>query len=115
MKKPIKAGMHGTIDYIFSGLQMILPAAIGVNKKAVKTFAAVASGFTAMNALTDTPAGIKKVIPFKTQGKIDMANLGGLALLTFAPAVRNDKRALAFHLIFLAAATANYLFTDYDS
>lgn len=85
-----------------------------LNSTAVKTFVALGAGFTIVNAITDTPVGIKKTIPFKGHQKADLGFLAGMSLLSFAHFIRKDKKALFFHLGFLAIAVAHYALTDYD-
>ncbi|MDB5206119.1 MAG: hypothetical protein JWR72_1194 [Flavisolibacter sp.] len=113
MNKPITPVAHGLIDYVFSGVQIALPSLLGLNSATAKTYAALGTGFTAVNALTDTPVGIKKLIPFTGHQKADLGFLAGLGLLTVAGFIRKDKRALKFHLAFLGIAVTHYLLTDY--
>lgn len=115
MKKPLTPTGHGIMDYIFAGVQLFLPAALGLNKKAVATYLQNGAAFLTVNALTDTPVGIKKVISLKTHQKIDAAALGTIALLTTSKMIRKDKKALLFHLLYFTAATTNYLLTDYNA
>ncbi|GAB3255794.1 FAD-dependent oxidoreductase [Larkinella harenae] len=111
--KPITPKLHGILDYVFAGLQLTAPALLGLNPQTVRTYQALGTSFTVVNALTDTPVALKRVIPFEDHQKIDAAFLAGLSLLTFAKFIRNDKASLGFHLGFLGTAVANYLLTDY--
>lgn len=115
MDKPIKPIAHGIFDYLFAGIQLFLPSALNLNKKVVKSYQKKGLGFLAVNALTDTPVGVKKVISLKTHQKIDAVALGGLALMTASKMIRKDKKARLFHLLYFAAATTNFLLTDYDA
>lgn len=114
MKKPVSPTAHGIIDYVFSGIQLAAPPLLGVNSGAAITYQAIGSGFTLINALTNTKAGIKPLIPFKTHQKADLGFLAGLSLLSFVRFIRKDKRALRFHLAFLGVALAHYILTDYN-
>jgi hypothetical protein len=105
---------HGIADYIIAGLQLSLPMMLGVNKKATNAYRLVAGSYTAINALTDTPVGLKRLIPMKTHKRIDAVALGGLALMTAAKFIRNDKKALWLHVGFLATALTNFALTDYN-
>jgi hypothetical protein len=113
--KPVTPALHGIIDYIFSGIQLVGPTVLGLNDKAAKTYGTLGAGFLLGNAFTDTPVGLKPVLSFKDHQKTDAAFLVGLAGLTFIQFIRRDKRALAFHLGFLATAVTHYLLTDYDA
>lgn len=112
--KPIDARAHGILDYVFAGIQLIVPSVIGLSPTAIKAYEAIGLGFLAANALTDTPVGLKPVFSLQDHRKIDEVSLMGQSLLTFSPFIRNDKAVLSFHLGFLGAAIANYLLTDYD-
>jgi hypothetical protein len=115
MTKPIKAKWHGIIDYAFAAIQLFLPAMRKLNKKVVRTYQKQSAGFLAVNAITDTPVGIKPIISLKTHQKIDAVALSNLALLTASKMIRKDRKALAFHLIYFAVATTNFLLTDYNA
>lgn len=113
--KPVTPKLHAIIDYVFSGIQMAAPLLLGLNRKAATTYGALGAGFLAINALTDTPAGLKHFLSFKKHQKADQSFLAGLSLLSFANYIRRDKRARNFHLGFLAAAIAHYILTDYNA
>jgi hypothetical protein len=67
------------------------------------------------NALTDQPLAVKKVIPYQTHYRIDVANVALLALLTLHKSIRSDKRALRFHLGLVSLAALNILITDWKA
>jgi len=113
--KPVTPALHGIIDYVFSAIQIAGPTLIGLNDKTIKTYRALGAGFLSVNALTDCGVGIKPVISFKGHQKADGVFLATLSLLTFSDVVRKDKKALRFHLGFLATAISHYVLTDYNS
>lgn len=115
IRKPVKVRHHGIIDYIFSGIQLGLPAMLGLNKKATRTYAALGSGFLLINALTDTPVAVRRAISFKGHQKADAVFLAGIAALSIAGFIRNAPATRTFHLAFLGTAVAHYLLTDYNS
>jgi hypothetical protein len=114
MKKPITPTIHGILDYALAGVQMIVPAALGFNKKVVRTYLDLGAGFFGVNALSNTPVGIKRMISMKDHQRADAAFLTTLTLLTFTKTMEKDKRALAFHFGMLALSLAHYALTDYD-
>jgi hypothetical protein len=114
MKKPITPKMHGIIDYALSGIQMFVPSILGFNRKIVRSYLDLGSGFLGINALTDTPVGIRRRISMRDHQRADAAFLATLTLLTFTKAMEKDKRALAFHMALLAVSFSHYLLTDYD-
>ncbi len=105
---------HGINDYGFAAIQLLVPALIGCNKNAVRLHALLGANVLAYNALSDTPVGLKPLIPYKIHEKVDIATVAGLALLTFAKPIRQDKRALPFHIGLVALAAVNVLLTDWD-
>lgn len=113
--KPVAPALHGIIDYVFSGILLAAPSGIGLNEKVTKTYQALGTSFLGINALTDTPVGIKRVISFKGHQMADAAFLAGLSLLTLVPFIRKDKQALGFHLSFLGTALTHYVLTDYEA
>ncbi|RYZ28415.1 MAG: hypothetical protein EOO10_09640 [Chitinophagaceae bacterium] len=90
------------------------PSLLKLNSNAARTYQVLGAGYTLVNALTDTKAGIKHLIPFKTHQRVDLGLLAGMSLLSLVSYIRKDKKALGFHLGFLALAVTNYLLTDYD-
>lgn len=114
-KKPVTPARHGIIDYVFSGIQLTVPSLLGLNDQATKTYKALGTGFLVMNALSDTPVGIKRIISFKGHQQADAAFLAGLLLLIFPNFIRKDRKVLSFHLSFLTAAITHYTLTDYNA
>jgi hypothetical protein len=112
---PITPKLHGIIDYAFSAVQLVAPTVLGLNKKAKKAYDGTGGMFLTVNTLTDTPVGVNGGISFRTHQKADAVSLAGLALLSFSKFIRNDKKALGFHLTLLTIAIANYMLTDYKS
>jgi len=114
MKKPISPMIHGIIDYALAGAQMLLPGYLGFSKKNVKTYLDLGSGILAVNAVTNTPVGIRRVISMRDHEKADAAFLATFALLSFTSNLSKDKKAFSFHLAMLGLSVAHYLLTDYE-
>ncbi len=115
MNKPITPKLHGIIDYVFSGILLYGPYIAGLNDNATKTYNAAGASLLVGNSFTDTPVGVYPELSFKDHQKTDVVFLAGLSLFTLAKFIRKDKKALPFHLGFLAAAITNYLLTDYNA
>jgi hypothetical protein len=115
MKKPINSKTHGIIDYAFAGIQLFVPALLGMNDKATKTYQSLGFAFLGVNCITDTPVGIRKTISLKSHQKADAGFLAGLAVLTTSRNIHKDKKTLVFHLGFFSLAVVNYLLTDYNN
>lgn len=113
--KPVNPKVHGIIDYAFGALLMGVPPLVSANKRADRLYKILGIGFAGMNALTDTPVGLKRVISFKGHQIADAGFVSSFALLTMSKRVRKDKRTLRFHLGFLALALSHYFLTDYHA
>ncbi len=114
-RKPFNSAVHCSIDYAFVAIQLFVPSLLGLPQKTRRRSQILGTSVLVLNSLTKSPVALKPEIPFKTHGRIDYWTLGGLALMTFAKDIRKNKKALAFHLGFLAMATANVFLTDWDS
>lgn len=114
MKKPIDPKTHGIIDYVYGGLQLLGPALLNLNKDARVTHQVLSTAYTGVNMLTDTPVGLKKVISMKGHKLADAGFLAGMSALTATDMIKNDKKALTFHLILLGMAAMNFILTDYS-
>jgi hypothetical protein len=114
MKKPVNPTAHGVMDYLISGIEIAAIPFLGLNSTAARTYQAIGAGYTLINALTKTPVGVRKLIPLKTHQKGDLGLLAGLALLSFAPFIRKDRRALFVNLGILGITALQYALTDYN-
>lgn len=114
MKKPISPTEHGIAGYVVSGALLALPTLLHFSQPARWTYAGLGTSFLTVEALTMSPAGLKKILPLRLHRKIDIAALAGTALLTATRLVRGDRKALRFHLVLLAVAAANVLLTRYE-
>ena len=113
--KPITPAVHCAMDYALSAVLMSVPAMIGLNSNAKNVYRMVGGKMLTLNSLTDAPGSVKKMIPMRTHKKADAMLLAATAAMTFLPSIRKDKKALSFHLGFLAMAAAHYMLTDYQT
>lgn len=114
-QKPIKPLHHGIIDYGFAAIQLAGPPFLGLNKKTTKIHKLFGLKLLGLTALTNTPAGIKPVVSFKTHRKVDLAVLGSLTALTAMKPIYKNKRSLIFHLALVGLGAASFLLTDYKA
>ncbi|HEY0092589.1 MAG TPA: hypothetical protein VGB43_08895 [Flavobacterium sp.] len=115
MKKPISPTLHSSLDYVFGSVLMTAPVALGLDRKLVKNYATLAAGIGSMNAMTDTPAGIKRVLPLRVHKYMDLAVLGGLAIAAGSRSVRSDKKAMSFHMAFMGLSLVQFILTDFNA
>ena len=111
MQKPISPAMHGALDYATSAAVAVAPHVLDFPPPARRLFSSLAGGYTALSSVTDYPASIKRVVPFRAHGAAEAAI--GLAL-PFLPrllgfehhkAARNACYALAGITFVVAALT----------
>lgn len=112
--KPISPAAHGLLDYALVGSLLTLPAVLGLPKDVRKLYATEALTLLGYVAVTEHPAAVKPLIPFRTHGKIDPFNVAGFALQTFAKPFRRNKKATVFNVLFTALAGITVLLTDWD-
>jgi hypothetical protein len=117
MDKPISPAMHGAIDYATSAAVALAPGMLDFPKPARQLFHSLAGSYTALSSVTDYPASLKRVVPFRAHGATEAAI--GLAL-PFLPrllgferhrAARNACYGLAA-LTFVVAALTQW--DEYD-
>jgi len=106
---------HGIIDYGFAAVQMAGPTLLGLNDKTRKLHLLLGLKVLGVNALTDSPAGIKPVVSMKTHRKADLALLGSMTALTAMKPIYKNKRSLIFHLTLVGLGAANFLLTNYNN
>ncbi|MEJ2880515.1 hypothetical protein [Pedobacter sp. GR22-6] len=112
--KPISPKAHALIDYALAGSLLILPRVLGMNKKVKKIYNTEALVPLPYIAMTRQPLAIKKLIPFKTHGKIDPFNIAQFALQSLLPAFRKSRKELIFNIAFTCVAGATVLLTNWN-
>lgn len=114
-KKPISPETHGAIDYGFLGLMLAAPSLLGLNGPARTLpylFGAVQG---VLNALTDQPLAVKRLVPFHTHGRIELASAPAFVALPVLTGAMKEGKAHGFFLGALGLLTAVYLLTDWDA
>ena len=115
MQNPITPKLHGIMDYAFAATLLLAPPLLGLNKKASRLYKLLALDVVAYSALTDYPAGIKRLISYDTHHKIDGANIAGLVAGTMFKDIKKGKAELAFHIGITTIAIGIVLLTDWDA
>ncbi len=114
-QKPLTPLHHGIIDYGFAAAQIAGPTLLGLNDKTRKLHLLLGLKVLGLNALTDSPAGIKPVVPLKTHRKADLALLGSMTALTAMKPIYKHRRSLIFHLALVGLGAASFLLTDFKN
>jgi len=106
---------HGTIDYGFVTLQALAPSLFGLKGTARLLCYAFAGTQGVINALTDHPLGIKRVLPLRVHGKLETPFVPALLVLPWLTGALEQRNARRYFLSFFSIALANYLLTDYNA
>lgn len=109
----ISPKMHGLNDYVLSAILLAAPRLLNLDKQSQQLYAGNALNLLGYNAFSDHPLAIKRMMSAADHYKMDMASLTGLALGVLSKRIRNNKKALIFHLSILALSTFNVLLSDY--
>ena len=115
MEPPIKARAHGLIDYGFAGLTLGLPSVIGLRGSARALPAALGVGQGALNALTDTPVGLRRVASLRDHGWAEVATLPLFALVVWRAGALAEQRERAYFGTLGALLATVYALTDWDA
>ena len=91
---------HGMMDYPMGALMMSAPLLFKMDRKDIATWIPVAVGvsMTAVAAMTNFEAGVKRKIPFRTHLLIDA--ISGIALAASPWLFRSRNRQWIPHVIF---------------
>ena len=113
--KPIKATAHGAIDYGFFALMTAGPVLLKINPRIRNLSWAVAATQGTINALTDHPLGLRRIIPLRIHGWLELAAAPAVIALPPLTGAVADRRARTAWLTALALLATNYTLTDYDA
>lgn len=114
MTKPIDAKLHGMLDYGLAAMNLVVPILLKLPASTRNIYAGLAGTVASVNAVTDTPVGVKPLMSLKNHQKADLSLLGTMALLTLSKPIREHKPSMYFHLGTFAAVLTQYLLTDFD-
>ena len=113
--QPIKATAHGIIDYGFCALMTAGPALAGVSPRLRALSWAVAATQGTINALTDHPVALRRMIPLRVHGRLELAAAPAVVALPPLTGAVADRRSRSAWLAVLALLAANYALTDYEA
>ena len=111
--KPISPAAHGAIDYAFAAAHALAPSVLGLTGPAKTLCYGFAAATLAINALTDHPLGVVRVIPFRRHGELETPFFPAIALLPWLTGASAQPRARWYFAAYFVLGAANYLLTDY--
>lgn len=113
--KPIGPTAHGAIDYGFATLNTLAPSLFGLRGSAQAICYSFAVSQGLLNALTDHPLGLKKVVPLRIHGELETPCVPAILLLPWVTGALRQRNAQRYFSAFFAIAAANYLLSDYNA
>ncbi|MBW0101339.1 hypothetical protein [Pseudonocardia sp. KRD291] len=115
MRKPISPALHGALDYGFLGMMLVVPRLLGLDRRARALFGTFGAVQGTLNALTDQPLGVARLVPFATHGTAERDSLPLFVALPLLTGVLRDRAALGFFLGAGATLVTVYNLTDWDA
>ena len=113
--KPIGPTAHGAIDYGFMTLNALAPTLFGLTGPARAICYGLAASQGLLNALTDHPLGVNKVVPLRMHGELETPFVPAILLLPLVTGAFRQRNARYYFGSFFALAFANYMLTDYNA
>ncbi|KNC19042.1 hypothetical protein AC792_08695 [Arthrobacter sp. RIT-PI-e] len=115
MNKPISPAMHGAIDYGFLATMLTAPSLLRLGRRARIVFALFGITQGALNALTDQPLSIKRLVSFRLHGAIEKSSGPVYLLVPVLAGIPRAPRERAFWLIMGAILVTVYNLTDWNA
>lgn len=111
--KPIQPAAHSIIDYLFCGVVALAPSLFNFGGVAQTLCYIIAGGYLLFSLLTNTPAALFRVIPFKVHGAVEIM---GSILFLLSPWLFGFADNIPARTFFIAIAVVTfivYLLTDW--
>ena len=115
MRQPIKVRGHSLIDYGFGAAAVGGPALLGFRGAARALPLGLAATQGALNAFTDQPYAIKRIVPFKLHGRSEKLAVPAFALAVAASGALGQPGAKAYFGGLIGALATVYTLTDWDA
>lgn len=115
MDKPISPTAHSALDYALGATLLTAPHLLGLSRRARVFFGVFGALATAVNALTDTPLSVRRVIPFRTHRLIDLATDPVYLTVPVLSGIVRERRAAGLWLATTAVLAGQVALTDWDA
>jgi hypothetical protein len=113
--KPIGPTAHGLIDYAFVTLQALAPTLFDLREPARSIAYGFALSQGLLNMLTDHPVGVKRVVPLRVHGQLEVPFVPALLVVPLLAGALKQRNARRYFLSFFAIAATNFVLTDYNA
>lgn len=115
MAKPISRDVHALLDYGLAASNLAVPKLVGMSAKACLLFGGFGLVQGAVNSLTEHKYAIRKLIPFATHGKIDVASVPVAVVAPLLLGLHREPKARAYWIGSVVALVGEYVLTNWDS
>ena len=115
MRRPLSPEQHGIADYGFLAANLALPSLLGASRAARLLFAAFGAVQGSLNAVTDQPLAVRRLVPFRLHGRIEKLSGPAYLLLPLLTGVHRDPRGRAYWIAAGIALVTVYNATDWDA
>jgi hypothetical protein len=112
---PIKATAHGLIDWVFVTLMFGAPVALGVNARLRTMSWVTGASMGALNAITDHPVAVKRLISLGTHGWIERASVPAAIALPLKLGAVRDAKDRGLWLSLLTVTLTTHVLTDWSA
>lgn len=114
-KKPISPNAHGALDYSSVGLMLAAPRLLGLKGRASTLSLFFGLTYAVVSALTDYKLALKRVIPFRVHGLIEISSVPMILALPLMLGAWKQAKARNFFLALAATVVTVYSLTDWDA
>lgn len=112
---PLTPTAHAALDYALGATLLTAPRLLRLSRGARAYFGAFGAVAIAVNAFTDGPLGVRRVIPWRTHRTIDLASDPLYAAVPLLTGIAREPRARALWLTTTALLGAAVVLTDWDA
>lgn len=115
MHKTFSPFSHGLLDYATVLATALAPRLFRFPPKATRLSHALSATYLGLSAVTDYPLALKRLVPFKTHGRIEFASGFALPLLPWIVGFAQHRAARNFLVSLSAITFAVWSLTDWDA
>lgn len=115
MRKPISPRLHGVIDYTTSATVALAPRLLRFPRPARVLCESLAGSYASVSAMTDYPLSVRRVIPFKAHGAVEIAIGAALPAMPFLLGFAGHRAARNFVFGLTALTALVAVLTDWDA
>jgi len=115
MHKTFSPFSHGLLDYATVLATAIAPRLFGFPPPAARLSHALSATYLSLSAVTDYPLALKRLVPFRTHGRIELASGFVLPLLPWIGGFAQHRAARRFLVSLSVITFAAWALTDWDA